>query len=440
MKILPCLFAGFLAILPTSTVAQVLDISSDTSSKNIAIYHNSAAWVNYSDGDNEIYYWDGETTQKITNNSADDDHPSLYNGTIAWVSDQDGNKEIYYWDGQQTRRISNNSSIDESPSLYNGTIAWAGDSDGDMEIYYWDGSETHQISSNTTDDGHAQLYEGTIAWAGEGPEIFYWDGTSIEHTSAGGDYMGEGLSLHDGLIAWNALVVPEGEAPQMNHFEIFTWTGAGEAQRLTSNGYYEDTPQVYNGHIAWPHYLAGSVEMVSIWDGQQVHQGPILPPYEGLASGHLSSYSFHGGYYGYSATESGPYPAGTEPARKVYLRTLSQANLDIVQRGSVCDATTELSGQSSLTFAGLQVTAWEWQLTHRENPAYNKSASGEVVQVADLAPGTYDVTLSLVDEFGTSSQDTMILEIDDFHPWDVDNDCKQGLAEVIHTLQVLSGQ
>ena len=54
------------------------------------------------------------------------------NGDIAWCSGSD----IYYWDGTSTTRLTDNTVDDNNPVLFNGEIVWYGTEDGDNEIYY----------------------------------------------------------------------------------------------------------------------------------------------------------------------------------------------------------------------------------------------------------------------------------------------------------------
>ena len=43
---------------------------------------------------------------------------------------------------------------------------------------------------------------------------------------------------------------------------------------------------------------------------------------------------------------------------------------------------------------------------HRTNSAHNRTASGEIVTVGELAPGFYDVSLTVTDQDGLSDTDT----------------------------------
>ena len=74
---------------------------------------------------------------QLTDNTVEDQNPSVHNKNIAWRSQVDGDYEIYYWDGTTTHQISDNTTYDRLPSLYNGTIAWQSNFGGDWEIFFW---------------------------------------------------------------------------------------------------------------------------------------------------------------------------------------------------------------------------------------------------------------------------------------------------------------
>ena len=55
------------------------------------------------------------------------------------------------------------------------------------------------------------------------------------------------------------------------------------------------------------------------------------------------------------------------------------------------------------------IVAYEWNLQHRENPSYNKLATGLNPTISGLYRGFYDVTLTVTDNDGFKATDTMIL-------------------------------
>jgi PKD repeat protein len=106
--------------------------------------------------------------------------------------------------------------------------------------------------------------------------------------------------------------------------------------------------------------------------------------------------------------------------------------------------------------------SYEWQLTHRTNPAYSRTATGVNPVLSNLAPGFYDVVLTVTGDAGSAASkltlavvpenvvndiraglfsqqqlDQAVLE--ERIKWDVNNDGKMGLEEVIYILQKIAG-
>ena len=55
------------------------------------------------------------------------------------------------------------------------------------------------------------------------------------------------------------------------------------------------------------------------------------------------------------------------------------------------------------------IVSYEWVLEHKDNPAYNKTATGENPTVSDLQHGFYFVTLTVTDNLGGTATDEMLL-------------------------------
>ena len=73
-------------------------------------------------------------------------------------------------------------------------------------------------------------------------------------------------------------------------------------------------------------------------------------------------------------------------------------------------SSVQLDGSNSSDPDG-SISSWEWTLTHTENPAYNRSASGEVIYLTGLEYGHYSVELTVTDNFGYQGTDEMFLSI-----------------------------
>lgn len=82
------------------------------------------------------------------------------------------------------------------------------------------------------------------------------------------------------------------------------------------------------------------------------------------------------------------------------------------------------------------IISWEWTLIHQTNPAYSRTAAGQKPNLDNLAAGFYNVRLTVSDGASTNTS-TSVLAV--AGPWDVNNDGKTGLAEVLYILQKMSG-
>jgi sirohydrochlorin ferrochelatase len=91
------------------------------------------------------------------------------------------------------------------------------------------------------------------------------------------------------------------------------------------------------------------------------------------------------------------YPAALPP-------TADAGNDDIVHHAVVLDG----SGSSDPDGT---IVLYEWQLLHRENSDYDKTANGMVVTVSGLKKGFYDVTLTVTDNDGLQNTDAMLLGV-----------------------------
>lgn len=67
-----------------------------------------------------------------------------------------------------------------------------------------------------------------------------------------------------------------------------------------------------------------------------------------------------------------------------------------------------LDGSGSYDSDGT-IMFWDWDLAHQEDPANDKTVSGETPTVTGLARGTYDVTLTVTDDDGLTDTDETIV-------------------------------
>lgn len=144
--------------------------------------------------------------------------------------------------------------------------------------------------------------------------------------------------------------------------------------------------------------------------------------------------------------EDGVYDVGMKVSGPTGSSTRTQNDYIVVVRTPpIADAgddrvisTTELAldGGQSVDSDG-EIVDFLWQLRHRDEPAFNQTASGATLVVKNLHYGFYDVELTVTDDDGLKSSDSMILVVSG--PWDSNEDQKTGLEEAIYILQVVSG-
>ncbi len=172
------------------------------------------AWVDTTDGNNEIYYSeisnDGEIQdhkQRVTDNVFNSLAPStavldesLY---IAWQEDRDGNNEIYLAEaGDEGERKTFNSFSSVNPTLRsdeNLHLFWQDSRDGQTEVYHKEVSPEGDITGDT----RLTWSNGVIDYAADYDEnavVFYQDPQNNLHLYAANDFYANATSIDTGSV------------------------------------------------------------------------------------------------------------------------------------------------------------------------------------------------------------------------------------------------
>lgn len=85
------------------------------------------------------------------------------------------------------------------------------------------------------------------------------------------------------------------------------------------------------------------------------------------------------------------------------------------------------------------IVSYFWELKHKDNSVYNKTATGAKVNLSGLNKGFYDVVLTVTDNSGAQSSNTIWLAVSGDVKGDVNADKRIGLEEAIYALQVVAG-
>jgi hypothetical protein len=183
-----------------STISEIP--TSGTEAGFPAISGSNVVYGGFDGSTGQIYLWDGTTTTQITNDGDYDHRPAISGSNVVWLScDGDahwscsnGDWEIYYWDGSfpiVPVRVTDNDTDDEFVDVSGSMVVWDardGSIDDDYEIYRWDGATTTQITDNSTDERYPRISGSNVVWtrcefdslgycSGDLP-IYLWDGST----------------------------------------------------------------------------------------------------------------------------------------------------------------------------------------------------------------------------------------------------------------------
>lgn len=99
-----------------------------------------------------------------------------------------------------------------------------------------------------------------------------------------------------------------------------------------------------------------------------------------------------------------------------------------------------LNGENSVDTDG-EISSFEWIITPTPTGSSDVMyRSGEVVSLGILPSGNYSIALTVTDDFGDVGTDEKSVIVNGHNEWDVNNDCKQGIEEVIYILKSLTAQ
>jgi len=305
-----------LMFLPPPAFGETLILTNnDHTDGDPQIHKGHVVWsggVDSNDSDYDIFYWDGNNVQNISNRIGGDFSPQIHNGQVVWEGHTFPNNQIYYWDGSEVKNISNSDGNCRAPQIHDGQVVWSGDVGNNSEIFFWDGNPLHsplQLTDNDWDDEYPQIHDGKVVWEGYDyyevvwtgyeyinwwkADIYYWDGNPTHHPLQIDDNLHEDRlpQIHKGKVVWGgeeeiffwdgnpsheAFILEKGHGPKIydglvvwvgndgNDTEIFLWNGH-EVHNISNNGDNDSRPQIHNGQVVWEHYPE-----IFLWDGSAV--------------------------------------------------------------------------------------------------------------------------------------------------------------------------
>ncbi len=231
-------------------------------------------------GAGDIYFWDGihpagpTITRVTTTDYWENSYHINDNGEIVWYGGPGGvsmNYEIYFWDGNDSYQITDNTLGDHEPKINNnGRVVWNKFDGHDLEIYFWDGINpasptTIQITNNTLSAQYQQINNnGQVVWCegyhnGGNEDLYFWDGMDpLNPNIISLGMEGNGRSYYpqinnNGAVVWYMHEYDLDPESEEDDYEIYLWDGTSIIQ-ITDNDFDDGVDGVQindNGDIVW---------------------------------------------------------------------------------------------------------------------------------------------------------------------------------------------
>ncbi len=161
-----------------------------------------------SDYDDEIYFYNGSSRSKLTDNSYNDKAPQISGINVVWYGYDGNDNEIFFYDGNSTTQVTDNNYSDIDPQISDSNLVWRGYDGNDYEIFFYDGANTVQVTDNSYEDRFPQISGSSVAWQGHDGndyEIYLFtttlfvDSTAVSGANNGTSWEDAYLYLQDAL-------------------------------------------------------------------------------------------------------------------------------------------------------------------------------------------------------------------------------------------------
>lgn len=248
------------------------DITVQTSKGN-------AVWSSSDGNDNEIYFYDGDSTRRLTYNDAFDNIPQISGDNIAWQQTESllgtlGGSDILFYDGK-TERIERIADIADGlaiPGISGNNVVWGEDIIFGGEVFLYDGEDTSKL----TDLGifipinSASVSGDNVVWTSgldenfEGfGEIFLYDGEDTTKISDK-DLTSALPSVSGDNIAWSAAEIVTGSEPA----DVFFYDGEGTIQ-LTDDNVQDAVLGISGDNVVWVSGDGFTESELFLYDGEE---------------------------------------------------------------------------------------------------------------------------------------------------------------------------
>jgi hypothetical protein len=216
---------------------------------------NNVVWRANDGNDDEIFFYDGETTIQLTNNNLFDFAPVISENRIAWTGSRlditdigtggvsDGS--VFFYDGNETIKLDDVSGVSSS-AISGNNVVW-GDTVS-SEVFFYNGSNTIKLGDSVNPIFFADSISGNnVVWTGDSNnlEVFLYNGSTT--TQITNNDLGESIPLVSGNnIAWTGNL----DSADLNSAEIFFYNGETTTQ-LTDDTFIDLLISISSNNVVW---------------------------------------------------------------------------------------------------------------------------------------------------------------------------------------------
>ncbi len=214
--------------------------------------NGNVLWANYSNNKWGLNYWNGTSTTNITTGfqTVSSDYYNLSGNNAVFVGQRPGDtySNVYKYDGSNLTRITSDQYNVYQCAVDGNNIAWYGNN----RVYFYDGNSATQVHQSSF-SGNLLISGNNIAWTDKAStygqsHVYLWNGTSVSVVSSGVMYAYvRDLRLFGDKIGWTGF-----ETSSKTDYEIYFYDGT-TAKQLTNDSLLE--------------YMGGINEYYAIWYG-----------------------------------------------------------------------------------------------------------------------------------------------------------------------------
>ncbi|UCC23396.1 MAG: hypothetical protein JSW23_04915, partial [Planctomycetota bacterium] len=107
-------------------------------------------------------------TTQVTDNNYDDVHPRISGTNVVWEGNDVYSWEIFFWDGNTTERLTYNELPDYGAEIWGTYVVWQRHDGNDDEIFFHDvnSGQTAQFTDNIYNDYEPEISGLRVVWKG----------------------------------------------------------------------------------------------------------------------------------------------------------------------------------------------------------------------------------------------------------------------------------